>query len=358
MKRERLTELLAGIAVARICVIGDLFLDKHAFIDPSLDEPSLETGLAAHQVVYTRKTPGAAGTVLNNLAALGVGAVSVVSMVGDDGEGYEVLRGLNQRGINTDGVIKSADIVTPTYFKPMFIQPNGAAVEGNRLDFKNINETPARLTQALIGLIREASLNADAVIALDQLTDANKGVITDTMRDELAAIANERPALIMYADSRAFIQQFRRMTLKCNDKEAARIVAPDSTGDETFSADITAKALKELEKRAGRPPFISCGANGVMCLQNGEAILVPAARQTGPIDICGAGDACSAGIVSALCAGADNTEAAFMGNLAAGVTVRKLGETGTASPREILALFDEQFGDGCRRPICQKPAWR
>jgi bifunctional ADP-heptose synthase (sugar kinase/adenylyltransferase) len=228
----------------------------------------------------------------------------------------------------------------------MFTQSNGTAIEGNRLDFKNARETPASLTQALIELIREAAINADAIIALDQLTDANRGVITDTMRDELASIANERPALIMYVDSRAFIQKFRRMTIKCNDKEAARIVAPDSAGDGAFSADIVVKALKELGRQAGKPPFISCGANGVMCMHDGEAIVVPAMRHEGPIDICGAGDACSAGIVSALCAGADNKEAAFMGNLAAGVTVRKLAETGTANPREILAMYDEQFVDG------------
>ncbi len=33
----------------------------------------------------------------------------------------------------------------------------------------------------------------------------------------------------------------------------------------------------------------------------------------------------------------------MLGNLAAGVTVRKLGTTGTASPEEMLALYHEQF---------------
>ena len=78
--------------------------------------------------------------------------------------------------------------------------------------------------------------------------------------------------------------------------------------------------------------------------ENGVKQIVPAVRQPGPIDICGAGDACSAGLVSALCAGASFTEAAEVGNLSSGVTVRKLGQTGTASQAEMLSLYDEQRG--------------
>ncbi|MEG1472038.1 MAG: PfkB family carbohydrate kinase, partial [Clostridia bacterium] len=61
-----------------------------------------------------------------------------------------------------------------------------------------------------------------------------------------------------------------------------------------------------------------------------------------PIDVCGAGDACTAGMISALCAGGLPSEAAELGNLCAGVTVRKLGTTGTANQQEVLALFEEQ----------------
>jgi bifunctional ADP-heptose synthase (sugar kinase/adenylyltransferase) len=38
--------------------------------------------------------------------------------------------------------------------------------------------------------------------------------------------------------------------------------------------------------------------------------------------------------------GAAVQDAAFLGNLAASVTIRKIGVTGTASPEEILAAHD------------------
>ena len=60
---------------------------------------------------------------------------------------------------------------------------------------------------------------------------------------------------------------------------------------------------------------------------------------TGPIDIVGAGDATMAGIFSALCAGATAPEAAQIGCLAAAVTIRQIGTTGTASREQIAACF-------------------
>ena len=113
MTQARLQELLAGFGRLHITVVGDLFLDRWWEVDRSLDEPSVETGLTAYQVTGRRQSAGAAGTVLNNLAALGVGDVQAVSMVGDDGEGFELLRLLEKAGIGTSGVVRRGDIFTP-----------------------------------------------------------------------------------------------------------------------------------------------------------------------------------------------------------------------------------------------------
>src|SRR5262245_15942843 len=87
-------QILSRLPAVRIGVLGDLFLDRYLDIDSRLTEPSLETGLDAYQVVRVRSQPGAAGTVINNLAALGVGRIVPVAIIGDDGEGYELRRSL------------------------------------------------------------------------------------------------------------------------------------------------------------------------------------------------------------------------------------------------------------------------
>src|SRR5476651_1151025 len=91
-----INQILERLPALRIGVLGDLFLDRYLDIDGDLTEPSLETGLDAYQVVRVRSYPGAAGTVINNLVALGVGRIVPISMIGDDGEGYELRQALQR----------------------------------------------------------------------------------------------------------------------------------------------------------------------------------------------------------------------------------------------------------------------
>src|SRR5437660_592835 len=137
-------QILGRLPALRIGVLGDLFLDRYLDLDAALTEPSLETGLDAYQVVRVRSYPGAAGTVINNLAALGVGRIDAVAVIGDDGEGHELRQALHAlRVVNTDHVVNWDGRRTPTYTKPMLCEPGKPARELNRLDIKNRTPTPA-----------------------------------------------------------------------------------------------------------------------------------------------------------------------------------------------------------------------
>src|SRR5262250_1873883 len=109
-----LDRILTRLPDVRVGVLGDLFLDRYLDIDAALTEPSLETGLDAYQVVRVRPSPGAAGTVINNLVALGVGQVCAVSVIGDDGEGHELRQALGRlQTVDTTGVLCVPDRRTP-----------------------------------------------------------------------------------------------------------------------------------------------------------------------------------------------------------------------------------------------------
>ena len=87
----------------RIALVGDFCLDRYLEIDPGKQETSIETGLPVHNVIRVRAQPGAAGTILNNLCALGVGAIYPIGFCGDDGEGFELRRALAARpGVRLD----------------------------------------------------------------------------------------------------------------------------------------------------------------------------------------------------------------------------------------------------------------
>jgi rfaE bifunctional protein kinase chain/domain len=332
MTPDRLEQILARIPELRIAVIGDFFLDKYLVTDPALSEVSIETGLEARQVIKIRTSPGAAGTVTNNLSALGVGAMSAVSVIGADGEGYDLQRGLHATRVSTEWLLAVPDRFTPTYTKPMMRTPDGER-ELERLDIKNRVVPSAEHEKRLSAALEAVTPQVYAVVIADQVQERNCGVITDRIRQEIAELANQHPGILFFADSRVRIGEFRNVTIKPNKHEAARALHPDWTGE--VSLDQAKEIGKELAARNGKTVFLTVGEEGILVCEPHGVEHVPAPRVEGPIDIVGAGDSTTAGIICALCAGASTVEAAFVGNLCASVTIKKLGTTGTASPEEL-----------------------
>lgn len=345
MNSERLRQILDALPEARIAVLGDFFLDRYLVIAAELEELSVETGLQTRQVVAKRLMPGAAGTVVSNLRALGVGDVVCLGVIGLDGEGFELKRGLRRIGADSSELIESEDRVTPCYTKPM-LREHGVERELERIDIKNRSEMPAELEDELIDRLDCLLPRMDAVIVADQVQERNFGVVTNRVREHIARIAPEYPETAFFVDSRVRIGEYRNVMTKPNKYEAVDAVEGDARPDMSASsvtADQAKAAAVELRRRTGRPVFLTAQEDGVFVVDEGVR-QVPAVRVEGDIDPVGAGDSCSAGIVSALCAGASTEEAALMGNVVASITVQKIGQTGTASPEEVLARFEERFG--------------
>src|SRR5437868_9709020 len=151
LTHDVLDKILARLPNLSIGVVGDLFLDRYLDLDASLTEPSLETGLDAYQVTRVRASPGAAGTVINNLAALGVDCICPLAVIGDDGEGYELRQALDALdAIDPLWLRITPDRRTPTYTKPMLCEAGKPPRELNRLDIKNRTPLPSALEDLLL----------------------------------------------------------------------------------------------------------------------------------------------------------------------------------------------------------------
>lgn len=333
-----LDRLLSVFPTLRIAVVGDFFLDKYLVIDPRWGEPSVETGLEAHQIVEKRLSPGAAGTVMCNLSALDVGTLYAVGIIGCDGEGFELKEGLKQRRVNLDYLIETPERFTPTYMKPMRRQPDGSEMEMNRLDIKNRTPTPRPLEEALVERLREVVERVDGVIALDQVSQRDTGVITTRVREEIRRLAESHPEMIFFGDARAHIGEFRSILIKPNQYEAVRAVSPNAS--EPFSRELVWSSAKELSRRTKKPVFITLGSEGILLVDGSRGTHIPTIRVEDPIDTVGAGDSATAGIVASLCAGASLVEAALVGNIVASITIQQIGTTGTASRPQVRERFD------------------
>lgn len=342
MHPDRLQELLDSFADRRVAVLGDFFLDKYLEVDPTLAEPSLETGKTAHQVVQQRRSPGAAGTVVNNLHALGCREIHALGAIGDDGEGFDLCKGLEQLGCSTAGLLRCPELMTPTYLKPRDVGVTGLTGEHSRYDTKNRQPTPAPIVARLAAALSHVLPSVDAVIVMDQVELPDCGVVTAAVRDILSDQAQRFPNVRFWADSRRNIRQFRHIVTKPNQFEALGRTNP-LPGDEVTKTDLWA-VIPRLRAETQAPVFVTWGEKG-MIVSDPEPQVIPGVSLRGPFDPTGAGDSATAGALLTLISSGSYAEAALMGNLVAAVTVRKLGTTGTASPSEVqetLALWRDQ----------------
>ncbi len=324
---ELVERVLSHLPQRTIGVLGDLFLDRYLDLDPALNEPSIETGLTAYQVARVRSYPGAAGTVINNLAALGVGRIFPIAFIGDDGEGYELRQALQQLpAVDPVGIVLVPDRRTPTYTKPML-----GTKELSRLDIKNRLPTSLAVQERLMSLLDEAWPQLDALIVLDQVSEAECGVVTQRVREHVAEWGARDPAKFVLADSREQIGLFRNVCVKPNQSEASQFLQ-----------------RHENDWLDARAVFMTQGSEGVVIHMPPTAnsgswhtTRLPAYAVAGPIDIVGAGDSCAAGITSAMVAGLTHEQAAAFGNLVASITIQQLGVTGTATPVQVRARWRE-----------------
>lgn len=336
MTPGRMQELTARYARLRVAVVGDFCLDRYLEIDPERAERSIETGRPVHNVVRVRAQPGAAGTILSNLAALGVGTLYPVGFCGEDGEGFELRRALAALpGVSLDAFLQTPARRTFTYCKPLVMGAGQAPVELERFDSKNWTPTPAAVQEQLAARVRGLGPALDAVMLMDQVDIAETGVATRVVCAAVAAAAGARSGLVALADSRRSLRDFPPLGYKMNVAELAALAGRPVS----LSIDDVRRQAGELARRTGQPVFVTLAERGIVGSGAGGATEhVPALPVRGPIDIVGAGDAVAANLLVALAAGATVREAMLLAMAAASVVIHQLGTTGTATVAQIEAV--------------------
>ncbi len=336
MNLLRFQELTGRFPQLRIALVGDYFLDRYFHIDSALEETSIETGLPVYNVVKVRSQPGAAGTVLNNLVALGVGTVYTVGFCGEDGEGYELRRELQKLpGVVLDRLIVTPERHTPVYGKPLLMTGTELPRELSRLDIKNWSPTPVQIQKQLADHVRSLEGQVDAFIVLEQVDQKHTGVITPPVLAALGEIQQRHPSTVIIADSRRGLGHFPPVTFKLNIHELAHMSGFGSAGMETAKSQA-----EHLASRNAHPVFVTLAEHGILAAGPGHAALhVPAFPVRGAIDVVGAGDSVTATVASALASGASLQEAMELAMAASSIVVHQVGTTGTASLPEMAALL-------------------
>lgn len=330
MTEDKIKEILKKINSIRIAVYGDFCLDAYWLMDPDGSEVSVETGLKAEAVSKHWYSPGGAGNIVANLAALKPSAIKVVGVVGNDIYGRELTSQMRQLGADTSALtIQNENFDTYTYTKKYYGEK-----EDPRIDFGTKNKRSPETDKEILKNLETALTNSDALIFNQQVAGSipNREFI-----DQANKLFTKYDDKVIILDSRHYNSLFQNIYRKANEIEVAVLNGKDVSPQDFVSLSDVKKYGRNVYEQYHKPIFVSCGERGIVCIDDTGTTEIPAILLTKKLDPVGAGDTTISALACTLAAGFSPAESAEFANLAAAVTVQKLFTTGTATGEEILA---------------------
>jgi len=307
-----LIKIIDNFKGRKVCVIGDLMLDKYIYGE--VERISPEAPIPVVKISSELFTPGGAGNVANNIATLG-GLAYIVGIVGKDKPGDQLLLEFNNRYINTEGII--LDEAKTTIEKMRIIARGQHMIRVDREDGRYVNKTQEN---KILKFIKTNIEYFDILVVSDYV----KGLITRSLSLKLINITHQYNKLLVVDTKPVHANYFKNFYLITpNLKEAKEM---------TGLANINTMG-RRIQKQLNCNVLITQGAQG-MTLFEGQKIRHFPAKAKEVFDVAGAGDTVIAAVALSLASGADLEMAANIANHAAGITVGKVG-TATVSIEEL-----------------------
>jgi len=328
LTQDKFNQLISHFSQLKpVLVIGDLGVDKYTFgevkrISPEAPVPILEVSKEWDKL-------GLAANVSDNLKSLNV-ASTICGIVGEDSRANLVEHLLEERGLKTWGIVRDRSRMT-TYKERV----TTATQQICRVDYETKDQIDEETSKRVFSRIQDFSLNHSGII----LEDYGKGLFTQDLCQRVIAMSHEKKIFLAVDPSRSTPPMWYKgaSLLKPNKVESQMMVEALGYFKERNLENI-AKIL--VDKLGLNKIIITLGADGMAMLDtasDGKLKLIPTAANE-VFDVSGAGDTAIAAITASLLSGASLEEAAWVGNCAAGVVVRKRG-TALCSMEELSEYF-------------------
>ena len=331
MYRE-LIRLVERLGRPRICVVGDLMLDRYVFGDAERISP--EAPIQILRVAQEESRLGGAGSVVNNLLALKA-RVSVFSILGADAAGNQMMADLKAAGARTAGVLRLRD--RPTTIKTRFV---GRAQHRHpqqvlRVDWEDTRPLPRDVEDRLIAKVAAAARTADAIV----ISDYNKGVLTPRLTQQVIRLGRRHKVPVLIDPIKASdYSKYRGATLLTPNRMETQLASGITlTGPDA----IRAAAKRLVDGLRLNAVIITLDRDGAYLATRGKSGQMVPTRARPVYDVAGAGDMVIAVVALALAAGTPLPEAVRLANVAGGLEVQKFGVQ-TVSREEIISELLEE----------------
>jgi len=303
---HQFTELKVG-------VIGDVMLDTYWW--GKVDRISPEAPVPVVAVAKKEQRIGGAGNVALNVRSLGA-KVSVLSVLGKDGDGEQLTALLEAEGINTKYMVQSEQRITTN--KIRIISRNQQMM---RLDAEHTEDMIKTDEDKLLFAFEEfiAAEDPDVII----LEDYNKGVLTTNVISAIISLCKKNNILTTVDPKRKnFFAYIGVDIFKPNLKEAKEGLNIIGDGAELLLLkDIHSSLAEKLKHKVS---FITLSEKGVFYQQDKHSAVIPTHIRN-VADVSGAGDTVIA-VASLVFAATKNVELmAEVANIAGGLVCEEVG---------------------------------
>ncbi len=331
MSPEQLQHILGRISSLKIAVIGDFAIDFYFQKIENTGDISVETNKEVHWAKSPKTGLGGAGNVAKNLAVLGV-PTSAFGLIGSDIFGRDMNFHCQNLAIQSDNLRETKGMDTPTYSKPML-----GDVELNRIDFGTQKKDITQASNDLVNALCDQLAQYDWVIINEQF---RYPLLNQILLEKLQN-ALQKQQKTGLADLRSLGKFANNVLLKVNESELAHVlnIDPALLEDNNLVPNIVQNWVNSRQQGA----LVTLGDRGLIYADQHHFHWQAGIPAKGPIDTVGAGDMVVAGFSAAKAAGASIQEACEFATLCAHISIHKLGETGAASPQEILDLNQSQL---------------
>ena len=309
--------ILKDFTGKKILVIGDLILDR--YIWGKVDRISPEAPVPIVEVTKEDFLLGGASNVAHNIVALG-GSATIVGVIGNDQAGDVLTNLLDERGIQSQGVLRCS---RNTIVKTRVIAHNQQVV---RFDKEDKDRLDGKISKRLFEYIREIIPDHDAVI----ISDYKKGVISSELIKAVLKSAKPLHIFVSVDPKVGHFKFYKNVSLITPNLAEASLASGIEIKDEKSLINAGKTLLKSLSCDA---VLITRGEHGMSLFEKEKVTHIPTVTKD-IYDVTGAGDTVIAAFTLAYAAGAGMKNAAVIANHAAGIVVAKVG-TAVATPDQL-----------------------
>ncbi len=323
MDATQLQELLTRFRDLRVMVIGDAMLD--AYTRGGVARISPEGPAPVFDARESKLCAGGAANTAANLAALGAD-VSLVTVLGNDAEGDQLLRLLQAQRVNTKCCIQSPS--RRTLSKQRLLAENQLLM---RVDQGTTQALNHRDENDLYETVHSKLSECDLVV----VSDYGYGILSDRV---IECFNERQPRVMLAVDSKSLTNfaSVRPDVVKPNYKQARALLGLKDM-KETLERchEMVSYQDQLLAITNARIVALTCDHDGCVCMRANEPPVRFCAKTCRHPGVIGAGDTFLAAIALSLTADATIETAAELATIAAGMVVHKEG-TATCTASELM----------------------